>query len=308
MGRRKLKLSVSRKNEERKKWEFYVVRIPLRAISVFPVSIPLSFPISLPLKVYKEASAPSISVLRDRILSRSSLSQGIYIIVDYVMDFNQQLFSSGWDCKLLTGEVVFCKPETVEPRFPVRLTIQESFHWQLFCHHLQIKPELCAPLQTLPRVLTSISDIEKAILLVSSLKVCVGNPEHMFHSLLKGHKGDSSSESILYTPKPSSNCTCCTSHHCWLVNKCVLNSKAATWACNSNLHTVVGAMATSLILDAYLYSSCLFHLTDTEAAVSSLLGVSTTRHPECGLLIEYSQTRCSWCTKLRKKLQAYLSR
>ena len=92
MGRRKFRLSVSRKNEERKKWGFYVVRIPLRAVSVFPVSIPLSFPISLPLKVFKEASAPSISALRDRILLTSFLPQGIYIIVDYVINFNDGFF------------------------------------------------------------------------------------------------------------------------------------------------------------------------------------------------------------------------
>ena len=45
-----------------------------------------------------------------------------------------------------------------------------------------------------------------------------------------------------------------------------------------------------------------------EAEVSMLLGISTIRHPECDLLIECSQTRCSQCTKFRKKLQTYLSR
>ena len=112
------------------------------------------------------------------------------------MDF----FCVGWECKQLIGEIALCKPETVEPRFPVRLSIQENFHWQLIRHSQQIKPESCAPLRMLPRVLTSISDIEKVIVLVSSLKVCAGNPEHKFHSLLKRRKGDLSSECILYVP------------------------------------------------------------------------------------------------------------
>ena len=38
MGKRKFHLSVGRKNEERKRWAFYPVRIPLNAVSVLNVS------------------------------------------------------------------------------------------------------------------------------------------------------------------------------------------------------------------------------------------------------------------------------
>ena len=43
MGKWKFRLSVQRKNHERKRWGFYPVRIPIKGgVSVFKVSIPLS--------------------------------------------------------------------------------------------------------------------------------------------------------------------------------------------------------------------------------------------------------------------------
>ena len=75
MGRR-FRLT-ARKNSERKKSKKqkaadsvskpFIVKISLRVVSVFPVSIPVSFPMSLPLQVFKDAPAPSVS-LRGKIL------------------------------------------------------------------------------------------------------------------------------------------------------------------------------------------------------------------------------------------------
>ena len=77
----KLRLSVHRKNEMRKKYGFYPVRIPLKAISVLTVSVPLnvlSFEVSLPLSAYIESPARSLPILQCRIASAKILPQGMY--------------------------------------------------------------------------------------------------------------------------------------------------------------------------------------------------------------------------------------
>ena len=76
----KLRLSVHRKNEMRKKYGFYPVRIPLKAISVLTVSVPLnvlSFEVSLPLSAYLESPARSLPTLQSRISAAKILPQGI---------------------------------------------------------------------------------------------------------------------------------------------------------------------------------------------------------------------------------------
>ena len=76
----KLRLSVHRKNEMRKKYGFYPVRIPLKAISVLTVSVPLnvlSFEVSLPLSAYLESPSRSLPTLQSRIAAAKILPQGI---------------------------------------------------------------------------------------------------------------------------------------------------------------------------------------------------------------------------------------
>ena len=78
MGR-KFRLSVSRKNEERKRWGFYLVRIPLSVVSVYQVSIPrdfFSFRITIPIEIFKAAAAGSLDCLRTRVSSCGSLPLG----------------------------------------------------------------------------------------------------------------------------------------------------------------------------------------------------------------------------------------
>ena len=78
MGRRKFRLSV-RKNEERKRWGFYLVRIPLSVVSVYQVSIPrdfFSFRITIPMEIFKAAAAGSLNCLQTRVSSCGSLPAG----------------------------------------------------------------------------------------------------------------------------------------------------------------------------------------------------------------------------------------
>ena len=81
MGR-KFRLSVHRKNEERKKYSIasLPVSIPLEKVSVYRVSIPLSFNVSLPLSVYASAPAPSIQHLKSRLEVTHTLPQGIHFL------------------------------------------------------------------------------------------------------------------------------------------------------------------------------------------------------------------------------------
>ena len=76
----KLRLSVHRKNERRRRYGFYRVRIPLSdAISVLTVSLPLDklcYSLSLPLSAYTSSPLESVSTLQARITSAGILPQG----------------------------------------------------------------------------------------------------------------------------------------------------------------------------------------------------------------------------------------
>ena len=78
MGKRKSKLSV-RKNEERKGWGFFVVRIPLSVVLVYRVSITrhfLSSRVTIPIEIFKAAAAGSLECLQRRVSSFGSLPAG----------------------------------------------------------------------------------------------------------------------------------------------------------------------------------------------------------------------------------------
>ena len=76
----KLRLSVHRKNERRRKYGFYPVRIPLsNALSVLTVSLPLdklSYTLSLPLSAFTASPVESVTTLKTRITSAGILPQG----------------------------------------------------------------------------------------------------------------------------------------------------------------------------------------------------------------------------------------
>ena len=76
----KLKLSVQRKNERRRKYGIYPVRILRDNVDIMRVSIPLqalSYILSLPISAYHESLAGSLQALQERIVTSNLLSQGI---------------------------------------------------------------------------------------------------------------------------------------------------------------------------------------------------------------------------------------
>ena len=87
LGMRKLKLSVHRQNEVRKKYScLYKVRIPRHAVTILKVSVPvskLSFRVSLPLPVYMYLNMPvsSLALLRRRTTESQVLPHGTCMYV-----------------------------------------------------------------------------------------------------------------------------------------------------------------------------------------------------------------------------------
>lgn len=106
MGR-KLRLSVHRKNEERKKYAVtsLPVSIPLEKVSVYKVSIPLRFNISLPLSVYASAPAPSIQHLKSRLEVTHTLPQGTHLLYCICTLWHVVLvYHAGWSVTIDGGD------------------------------------------------------------------------------------------------------------------------------------------------------------------------------------------------------------
>lgn len=82
MGR-KFRLSVHRKNEERKKYTSanLTVSIPLKNVSLCQNSIPLSFNVSFPISVYANAPVPTIHSLKSRLEVAHALPQGTCLLL-----------------------------------------------------------------------------------------------------------------------------------------------------------------------------------------------------------------------------------
>ena len=83
----KLRLSVHRKSEIRKKYNcFYRIRIPRDSVSILHVSIPLAvlpFRVSLPLHFFSTSPVVSLPILRKRIHDLKILPQGKFVVILY---------------------------------------------------------------------------------------------------------------------------------------------------------------------------------------------------------------------------------
>ena len=103
----KLRLSVHRKNEQRKKYGvLYRVRVPRDIVSIMPVSIPLDvlpYRVSLPLSSFSASPVCSISTLRKRTLEMNCCHKviGLYnnSVTVHIMLIHvvcALLFHTGW--------------------------------------------------------------------------------------------------------------------------------------------------------------------------------------------------------------------
>jgi hypothetical protein len=154
---RKFRLSVHRKNEERKK-----ANIPVQNLNV-----------SLPIVHYKLASTPSLSVLQQRTSVMNILPQG-------------------WTSSLLTDEqqllyVMMEQSTDSEPVIVKSLSIKKNFSWQI---HVRGKtPKLhSSVVASFPTLLTNISDVERLLQYIDQCRFCCGNPDDKFAALIESKK------------------------------------------------------------------------------------------------------------------------
>ena len=280
MGR-KFRLT-ARKNLERKKSEkqkaansvseSHIVKIPLRVVSVFPVSIPISFPVSLPLQVFKNAPAPSVSLLYSRVLLTSSFPPGKTLDVLYSYGCEKNLcVCVGWvDCTSQSGKFACYKPATAKSPLEVCWTLHKDFSWELRCCGQLVQLKSCALLQRIPSVVTTVSGVEQALLLLQHSRICSGNSDEKFLALARTRRGQFMDSTGVYTfILHFSECVYCP---CSIIIKNMLKFVSGTY--------VVAEESTSF-------------------------SMTTIRHTKCDLIIEsdYIHVRCTQCSTYRKTLQ-----
>ncbi len=171
MGRRKFRLSVHRKNEERK--EYTVVSLPvsidLSNVTVLEVSIPrslVSVPylnVSLPLHSYTGGSPPTVRCLQDRL--------GTIGLPPHWSTFDSPAFE----------QLTLCKLQQQQPALVTfTLSIRESFRWDLWFAHHCITGIGDGVLAGCPPSLRTVDDVLHLLTALDDAKICVGNPEQRF--------------------------------------------------------------------------------------------------------------------------------
>ena len=173
MGRRKFRLSVHRKNEERKKQNITTLPIPInltRLADPSPVDEVLECIVSLPVSAYMAGEVSSLQCLQTR-LSAISLPKSWIYSSDH--STAQQLSL----CKLVRRQA---SPQ-VEVLYT--LTIDESFGWSLSLFGHNLDPSTCVSLtNTLPS-LRAVDQVLQLLGTLDSTKICIGNPEKRFIDL-----------------------------------------------------------------------------------------------------------------------------
>lgn len=171
MGRRKFRLSVHRKNEERKKYA--VVSLPisidLSLVRVLEVSIPRhlvstpSLNISLPLHSFTAGSPPSIGCLHDRLLKVE--------------------LPSHWSTSssLAFEQLTLCKLQHQQPvSVTFSLTINSLFRWDLWFTHHNVTEVRDGVLADSPPSLRTVDHVLHLLSMLDAVKICTGNPEEQF--------------------------------------------------------------------------------------------------------------------------------
>ena len=189
MGR-KLRLCY-KKNQERKKYcvTTLPVSIPLRDVSVFPVSIPLSalqgngtqndspskLTVSLPREYFVAVPASTLSVLHTRLAVLQSLP-------------------TGWmDASVGTEEVTLCQisnySAALTPVIRFTLKIAIDFTWTLFFFDQRIETGRCPTLASKQPLLRSPANVADLTATIDGSCLCVGNPDDRFRPLLARRQG-----------------------------------------------------------------------------------------------------------------------
>ncbi len=182
MGRRKFRLSVHRKNQERKKYDVATlpISIDLSHIVVFQVSIPRHLveaprlSLSLPLSSFTTGDAPSVQSLLNRLLM-------IELPPHWV---------AATESGPLIHQLNLCKLRQQQAAVPVSviftLAIGESFPWNLNRNIGGLRDRVLAGT---PPSLRTVHHVLQLLSTLDSSKICVGTPEVRFLEVAS-HRGE----------------------------------------------------------------------------------------------------------------------
>ena len=174
MGRRKFRLSVHRKNAERKKQKEQDVTALIDMDHLTDLSSCLleepECVVSLPISAYTTGEVSSIQCLQTRI-SAISLPT---LWIDASNDSSAPHLSI---CKLVRHQ------PTAQVEVTFTLSIDESFGWRLSLFSHSLDPSTCGSLCNTPLSLRTVDQVLQLLATLDSVKICIGNPEKRFIDL-----------------------------------------------------------------------------------------------------------------------------
>ena len=176
MGRRKFRLSVHRKNLERKKSDVTTlpISIDLSHVGVFQVSIPRHI-VEVP---RLSDSLPQSSFTTNIALSVQSLLNRL-LTIDLPPHWIDATEGSA-----PVHQLTLCKLQQQQAAVPVSvlftLAIDDSFKWSLTLVHRNIDGLRDGVLGATPPALRTVEHVLQLLATLDSSKICTGNPEQRF--------------------------------------------------------------------------------------------------------------------------------
>ena len=155
MGKRRRKFDLGKNYELTLK-----VKVPLNLLKPFVVSIPLAS--------YVNAPASSGQALVARLVATNQLP-------------------SGWSYSSTTLYKVQCTQQQPTPSVTFSLTISDTLTWALNIGSIPILP---THLPAVPSKLIHYHQLVSLLLTLDNSKLCIGNPDEKYMSLIKSHHGN----------------------------------------------------------------------------------------------------------------------
>ena len=190
MSGRKFRLSVHRKNEERKKYACKSLPVSVKLtneIMVFRVTIPLDklkFIVSLPLDLFLSSPVVSLQALQARLQVRSLPSS--WMIVSTPALDSLVMCKLRYHVEQSSADVIFT------------VTINSHLEWCVMLCGNYLDRSKNEFLSSLPPIISSLSDLTNLFISLDSSRICIGNNEEKLievvrhrNSTLKGEFIDS---------------------------------------------------------------------------------------------------------------------
>ena len=177
MGKRKFRLSVHRKNEERKKKAMKTLQVehpPQPDVTPPPVKEQDCLPVSIPLHFFTESCVSSLSNLHCRVSLMMTSPSFTSSHPTWKIVYTEPLTL----CKLEVQQAS-CEAEAMCGCVVMSLSISTELKWTL--HYLNHPLSVESPLlNSLPNTVNSVAVVMKLIETLDSAKVCIGNSDVKF--------------------------------------------------------------------------------------------------------------------------------